>query len=267
MTHAYGRKPHDPRKLALAPSLADHAVTKMTPPPIVDRSQVPFHPKMWSNDIYPCCTCSAYANMALGVGTLNDTLASYTFSPQNALDFYARVVNINPFDFTDLQKSDGTEILTVLQDQLKWGWEADPEANPSEILVADYANVPLTRAMLANACYLYGGVDLGVTIYQSDVDIIGKGVWNAPQQGGLEGGHSLALWDYTGLANTDTVRLVTWGGFQLATWQWIESACEEAWALLWKCLLPITQKSWLGIDSAQLEADLIYFNKQIDQLT
>jgi len=41
----------------------------------------------------------------------------------------------------------------------------------------------------------------------------------------------MLAWDYTGLGDTDTVRVATWGQLIRVTWRWLERATDEAHAL------------------------------------
>lgn len=45
--------------------------------------------------------------------------------------------------------------------------------------------------------------------------------------------HCLLGWSYSGLADSDTVDLLTWGTIQKVTWGWLKSRVMEAHGLVW----------------------------------
>jgi hypothetical protein len=78
-----------------------------------------------------------------------------------------------------------------------------------------------------------GGAYLGIVLHDRDMQTVGQ-TWDIGLRGSSPvGGHCVVGWDYTGLGDADTVRLMTWGAWQPATWRWLEARVEEAWGLAW----------------------------------
>ena len=73
---------------------------------------------------------------------------------------------------------------------------------------------------------------------------------------GSWGGHCPIIWDYTGTADTDLVRLGTWGYWQKATWRWIRQRTQEAHAIAWRQL---DAAGTDGLDYERLMADAALF--------
>lgn len=65
----------------------------------------------------------------------------------------------------------------------------------------------------------------------------------------------LGLWDWTGIEDTDTVRLATWGMLQRATWRWVRSRMVECHALTWRDIGGAID----GVDYDKLKADITTF--------
>ena len=89
---------------------------------------------------------------------------------------------------------------------------------------------------------------LGIRLYEADMEM--PNVWDiGPSDGSLIGRHCVVGWDFTGLASQSTVRLATWGRWQPATWRWLISRLDEAYALVWA---PAPE----GVDVSALDVDL-----------
>ncbi|MFT8551027.1 MAG: hypothetical protein ABF739_08065 [Acetobacter okinawensis] len=66
-----------------------------------------------------------------------------------------------------------------------------------------------------------------------------------------QGRHCLLGWSYSGLSDSDTVDLLTWGAIQKVTWGWLRSRIMEAHGLVWPQL---TQASGLYPTGPDLDA-------------
>jgi hypothetical protein len=219
-----GRIPHDPAALARAPSYRFGAVV---PPAVLDRRAASFVPGLYDNDTLPDCTAVALANAARGVACLNgfDLVLADAAVPA----FYAACLGNPP----DLAATDGAVMLDVLQHQADQGFPIGPQ-----LLSGTFGTVDVqSRSALANAIARLGPGYWGVTLHERDME---RGpLWDVQDgrdDGAVVGGHAIIAWDYTGLADTSTVRVGTWGAWQTATWAWVAARLAEAHAIVWRQL-------------------------------
>ena len=254
----FGRLPHDPAALARAPSLAGHPLATMAPSPVIDRRQVPFQPRpFWNGSMVPVsqtpelpdCTAAMVANLALGIGALNG------FQPiildPTVPAFYADTIGQPGATLAALAGTQGAVMLDVMRYAATRGFSTG-----AQLLVPRFGTLAVDRTRIAAAIDRLGGAALGVTLYQRDMDTAGSGAsWTPDNPGPVLGGHALMAWSYTGLGDTDTVLLATWGGFQPATWPWIEARTDEAYGMVFD-QLGQTDGLSLGVDFAALDAAL-----------
>jgi len=219
-----GRLPHNPDKLAASPR---HVFGAMPAPARVDRRYLEFTPGLFGNDLYPNCTFVALTNAMCGVAkTHKFTLAVDENDPVNEYDIF---LGKPP----DLALTEGAEMLDVLNWQIEHGLTAAEN---------NYVGVPVTidhtdRQTLARAIFQFGHGYWGVTLRERDME--NPAVWDVVDgrdDGAIVGGHAINAWDYTGLADENTVRVGTWGAWMPATWNWIEARLEEAHCLTWNQL-------------------------------
>ena len=219
-----GRLPHDPAALAAVPR--HYAAT--LPPPVLDRSHIPFTPGLYGNDVFPDCTAVALANAARAASWVTagcDLVVADSAPPA----FYARCVGVAD-DPAAIEATDGAQMLSVLGQADAQGFDVGPQA-----LVPTWASCPVTaRFSLAHAMTM-GALYFGAGLAGADQ---GAGTWDTTTPGdqtrGSWGGHALIAWDYTGLGDGDIVRLGTWGRWQAATWRWVQARADEAYALAWR---------------------------------
>lgn len=249
MAFRLGRLPHDPSVVAVAPSLANHRFALLAsqgPPAAVDRWSTPYSPGLYDNDLYPDCTACAYVNYARGVASINGfDIPVSTSAPR---DFYAESVGIDPSDLAAIGASDGAVLIDVMRRQLTNGFQFG-----TQLFAGNWAVVPIDRKSLAMGVNFFGGLEIGLHLYQGDMAI--PNVWDTDYTPGtLVGGHATHLWDYRGLGDTDIVRISTWGTFQNATWRWVESRIAEAYVVLWRQLSRASGLS-IGVDFDQLATE------------
>jgi hypothetical protein len=242
--YALGRRiaPLPPR----TPQLRDHAISQVAAPPKLIRSHIPFAPSLYANDEVGDCTCAALANLMRGQAmTKGFDIAGITTGQVLAL--YSRFGYVAGDPATD----QGATMTEVLASQLHTNWDL----GPNEQAVALWASIdPGDLNAVRNACCRAGGVYVGLNLAQADMPPaeiwdIDTPVSAGDPTPGSEGGHAVMLWDYSGLADSDTVRIVTWGGFQLATWRWVASRMDEAHLVNWPQFGGVT-----GVDCPALEA-------------
>ena len=103
---------------------------------------------------------------------------------------------------------------------------------------------------------MFGGLYLGLALPVSAED---QTVWDIPQ-GGAEGagqpyswgGHAVRMCAYT----TGWGTMATWGERQLATWQWLLTYADEAYAVLSADWLAQGGAAPNGFNLAKLQGDL-----------
>lgn len=230
-----GRLPHDPVALAAAPA---HRFGDDTPPPVLDRSGVAFAPGEYGNRIFPDCTAAGLANYARAVTALNGY--ALAVDPDKPLAFYGECVG-NP---DDLESTHGAVLLDVLNRQASVGFDIGPQR-----LVGLYGTVQRERASLALSIARFGAGYWGITLHEQDmVTFGGDGPWDLTDNDGpAVGGHCVVAFDYSGLGDTDTVRIATWGVWKPATWRWIEARLDEAHALVYRQLVRADGTFYAGL--------------------
>lgn len=229
-----GRAAHDPGRVA---AVRPHIMgADAAPPTKLDRSNIPFVPGMYSNNILPNCTAVSTANIARAFSWIRAG-CDIVVDPAKVPSFYASCVGCADTEAAMLA-TDGAVILDVLERAAAHGYDVGQQVS----LFPGHASIdPGNRAMIAHAALTMGAADLGVQLSVSDQKMA---VWDtvAPADAGDPtagswGGHDLFLWDWDGLDDTSLVRLGTWGGFYQATWRWVQARAEEAYALDWPQLL------------------------------
>ena len=242
-----GRLPHSPAAVSAAPSLAGHRFAATLPPAKVDRRAIPFAPGMYQNDSLPDCTAAGLANAAGMVAALNGY--QLTVDPTLVPPFYAACVGCAPTEAA-MAATDGAVVLDVLRRQATQGFGVGPQE-----LVGLFGTLP-SREAIASAVASLGHAYLGVTLHQADMDAFeAQGTWDTGNDGPVVGGHCVVIWDYEGLGDGDTVRVATWGALQSATWRWVQTRLDEAYALVWRQLAG-ADGSDIGVGVDALEAEL-----------
>lgn len=221
-----GRLPHDPVALASVPVRRFGAIP---PRKVLDRSCIDFVPGMFRNNVLPDCTAVAMVNAARAIAALRGY--QLVVDPAQVPAFYAACVGVEPTEAAMIA-TDGAVALSVLERQDKHGFDIGPQA-----LVGNHGVVPLARSDLAIGIDRFIGY-WGITLHDRDMQDFG-GVWDTVagrDDGPVVGGHMVMAWDYTGLADQDTVRIGTWGVWQRATWRWVAARLDEAYGVTWKQL-------------------------------
>jgi hypothetical protein len=224
MSRKLGRLPHDPVRLAEAPR---HTFGAMPPPIRLDRSHMDYTPGMYGNDTYPDCTFVSLTNAARVVAQTHRF--SLNVDATLPLKDYADFLGDPP----DLESTDGAVMQDVLDWQAKTGLNIGPER-----LFGVAKTIDLTdRRALALAVWSLGHIWLGVTLFERDMENNAShkpwDVQDGRDDGKVEGGHAVNVWDYLGLGDSATGRLGTWGDWQQFTWPWLMARADEAHVLTW----------------------------------
>ena len=205
--------------LAAAPA---HDLGTEPPPTVLDRSAVPFRPGLDGNDIYGNCSTVSLANMIRAKAALGGYQAYV--DPEAAVRFFAACAGNPP----DLKAVDGMVYLDVINRQQAEGFNTGHDT-----LYGIPGTVGVDRASLAAGMVKFGTVGIGIVLHERDMAAFEAAqTWDTVQAAGdLVGGHACLVWDYTGLEDTDVVRIATWGTLFPATWRWVDAAIDEAHAL------------------------------------
>ena len=216
-----------PNKTELASAHA-HTFGVRLAQPVLNRQSVAFTPGLYRNDTLGDCTVVSIANMINAKSALNG-YQTYIDSDK-VVEFFKEAAG-NPPDLTTV---DGLVYLDVINRQAQLGFDTGHDR-----LYGLPGTVGLSRNELALGMEAFGSVGLGVTLRDRDVQTTSSysTLDAGPSDGNVIGGHAIIGWDYTGLGDTDIVRIGTWGYWQMVTWRWIDARLEEAHATNWPQLL------------------------------
>lgn len=222
-----GRLPHPPERLARAVMAARLGIVK--PPPTLNRSALDYQPQTFSNDIAPDCTAVGLANAAISYGVVFGG-GPPPIDPSAPLDFYGVCIGQPGASEKQLATTEGAVLLDVIGNACTNGWTAKTYADGTkDLLVPVHEPIPNTREAIAETL-IQMAVEVGVRLYQRDMDTFGQGPWTASpaDSGPLVGGHAFDPWDYQGLMDDDLIRIATWGTLQTATLSWLMARIDEA---------------------------------------
>jgi hypothetical protein len=197
---------------------------------------------MAKNDTVGDCTCAAIAHMVM-LWTAHAG-AMVTPSDTDVLAVYSAVTGYDPA--TGLNDN-GAAITDVLE-----YWRTTGIAGHK---IDGWASIDNTnQRTVKQAIYLFGGIDIGVNLPNSAMDQTNaKAAWTVlPDDGGIDGGHSIPLFGY----GADGTTAVTWGQLQPMTWDWFAKYADESYAVVSKDWLDANGDAPNHLDIAALVADL-----------
>lgn len=232
MTLCLGRLLHHPERLARA--VLSARLGLVVPPPSLDRSRLDYEPQDFKNHYEPNCTCAGLANSAIAYGVVFGG-GPPPVDDSAPLDFYAACIGKPGATEEQLALTDGAVLLDVIGNACTNGFAAKTYADGTkELLVPVHEPIPTTREAIAETL-IQMSVEVGVRLYQRDMDTFGQGPWTASPaaSGQLVGGHAFDPWDYQGLTDNDLLRIATWGTLQTASWEWLMARIDEAHGLNW----------------------------------
>jgi hypothetical protein len=215
-----GRLPHDPVALSAAPQ---HRFGAFRPLDRLFRSLTDWQPGLYDNDVYCDCTSVALYNHARGVEWMQ-AQSELAMSHHAPLSFFAECAGDPP----NLLAVNGLVALDVINHAATFGIQV-----VSGELYPQYGVIRPTRIALARAMERFGGIYLGVTLHDRDMQT--TRVWDTHgDPGPAEGGHMVNAWTYEdGLGDDATVYIGTWGYWQPVTWAWLEARVDEAYGPVW----------------------------------
>jgi hypothetical protein len=207
---------HDPR----VPMLAKYTATLPSAPLAVEyRSKIVRWPMML-NDQLGDCTCAAVGHVIQQWTTYNDKPT--VLSDQQVEQLYQSVGGYNPSDPT-------TDNGAVEADVLNYWLNNQVVGHP----LGAYAALELqNHNEVKDAVYWFGNCYIGLALPLSAQT---QDVWAKPPGGavgpgapGSWGGHAVPVVAYDGRG----LDVITWGAVKRMTWQFWDTYCDEAYALL-----------------------------------
>jgi hypothetical protein len=142
----------------------------------------------------------------------------------------------------------GARLLDALSWQERHGFDVGQQVP----LVAISGIVPVGRLQVARCVADLGGAYVGIDLYERDMEMPVTWDDDGRDPGAMVGGHAIWVWDYTGLTDTNTGRVATWGALQLFTWRWLMKRIREAHGLFWRQLAPAMESA---VDVERLAAE------------
>jgi hypothetical protein len=231
-------KPHDARDLQLSRYLtADRALPAI--PDVVDVSAGITQWGMLLNDSLGDCTVAGALHLEMAWSKAAGHHPVFEATNAEALRGYEKSCGYDP-------KNPGTDEGGIERDVLRYWRKSGLGGRKVAAFVAvDHTSVDEMRA----ACYLFGGVYLGVDLQVAQQT---QQVWDYDRTTEW-GGHAVPLVGYD-VSGDGTV--VTWGALKKVTAAFLAHQCNEAWAVLSADLLDDKGVSPAGLDLATLTSDL-----------
>jgi hypothetical protein len=203
---------------------------------------------MMKNDEVGNCTIATAGHM---IQTWTSNIGKiHVVSDKEVITAYSGVSGYNP-------KTGDNDNGAVMLDVLKY-WK---KTGIGEHKITGYVQVqPKNRGHIQAAIYLFGTIDVGISLPASIEQQTGPGLkWDVPKEGlngdgepGSLGGHAVNIVSY----DSTGVLLVTWGFLQFATWRFVEAYCDEIYAVLSGDWINAKEKSPSGFNLSQLQLNL-----------
>lgn len=236
-------KREDPRTLKLetylTPALA-------APPPAADWTIKVESWPMFKNDTVGDCTCAA-AGHDIEAWTVTATGVEAQVADQEVIVAYSAITGYNP---TTGANDNGANVLDVLK-----YWRTTGIAGH---YIGAFAEVgPTNHQEVEQSVYLFGGLYLGLNMpTTAQEQTSAKEPWDVgtgpDAQPGSWGGHAVPLLAY----DQTSLTVVTWGALQKMTWSFLDTYCDEAYALISQDWLGSADASPAGLNIQQLNSDL-----------
>lgn len=199
---------------------------------------------MFANDTVGDCTCACIAHMLMLFTAHTGTMVVPTVD--QVLHVYSAISGYDPATGAN---DNGAAIQDVLQ-----YWQTTGIAGHK---ILGFAQVdPTNFDEVKQAIWLFGGTDVGITVYQSMEDQFNAHQpWDNPS-GDQLGGHSIPIFGY----GSDGCTGVTWAALQQMGWQDFAQICNEAWVVITQDWINKQGLAPNGFDLASLQADMAALN-------
>jgi hypothetical protein len=233
---------HDARTLQLANYLQPSVLPKI--PTSQDWSGKVPQWLMLLNDTLGCCTISSIGHQIMA-WTANAS-TEFIVSDHDVLKAYSAVSGYNP---ATGENDNGAVELDVLNYWRKKGIARHK--------ISAYAALqPRNHALVKAACYLFGGVYIGLALPLSARN---QAIWDIPKHGfsgngrpGSWGGHAVSVTSF----DEHYITCVTWGELKKMSWSFLSHYCDEAYAVLSKDFIDAKGIAPNAFDWDALQQDL-----------
>lgn len=196
---------------------------------------------MYANDEHGCCVISSRGH---------HTLVFEGFEQGKQIEIADREIKDEYFEQTGGRDS-GLILLTSIKDWRNDGWPIDGK----NYTIYAFASVDWPDHDEVKHCiHLLGGVNLGMKIYQTDLDQFnaGEGWHLTDNNGSFKGRHGVYAFKYRDMDNgeewveypasskvvsysQDGVWVMTWGKQQFMTWDFFDARIDEAYGIVDNC--------------------------------
>jgi len=168
---------------------------------------------------------------------------------EQVLAAYSAITGYDPSQ-TQPDGSNPTDTGAAITDVLNY-WQNTGIAGHKIVAWAEID--PTNQSEVEQAIWLFGGIDIGITVYESMEKQSSLGqAWDDPSGDEL-GGHSIPLFGYGSEGTTG----VTWGALQQMGWDCFRQICFEAYIVITQDWIDqLSGKSYSGFNLAQLQSDL-----------
>ena len=197
------------------------------------------------NDTVGDCTCACIAHMIMLATAHTGTMVVPTVA--EVLSVYSAVTGYIP---GDPSPDNGANIADILNYWQQTGMTVGGVVHK----IVAWAQIDSTnQTEVEQALWLFGGVDLGIEVFQSMEDQTNAGqAWDNPTGADL-GGHSIPIFGY----GSEGCTCVTWGALQQMGWACFQKICSEAYVVITQDWInQLSGKTYSGFDLAQLQSDL-----------
>lgn len=217
-----GRKPNSgkPRVMLASPDLP----AAYSPPATLDRYSAVLA-ALWgmdgNDDVGDCTIADGDHETKCAQAAAGNPVVQST--RDEVLAIYSAITGYNPADPSTDQ---GAEMQDVRSYWQKTGFRLGGQVH--QILL--FAELALHTDLVKWALDQFGAVGIGVNLPNSAMDQFNAGQpWDVvPDDGGIDGGHAVALVGY----DTSFWYVLTWGQVQKVTPAWFAKYVEEAWTVL-----------------------------------
>lgn len=196
---------------------------------------------MMKNDRCGDCAIATFGHL-IQLWTANNN-NQIIVSDDDVLKMYS---DISGYDPVTGYNDNGCVVIDVLNYARKTGLAGHK--------IGAYVSVsPYNLSHIKAACYLFGGVYLGVALPNSAQ---GQNRWSMPTRGqdgrrGSWGGHAIPISDLY----ADYSNVITWGELLQMDWDFFSTYCDEAYAIISPDFV-VNDKTPIGFDMAELQKDL-----------
>ena len=231
----------DPRTFQLEKYITDREAILSAPPRLVKWTKGISSWNMFDNDTIGDCTCATIGHMIHA-----QSAGEVEVQTEDVLKAYSDITGYDGTTETDT----GAYTLDVLNYWRKTGVGGHK--------IHAFAEVPIKRASIHLADWLFGGVYLGLLLPISAQNQIGT-EWKYSYEDyewatypGSWGGHAVPI-----EADRYGIETISWGAIQRMSWSFLYEYCDEAYAVISDAWLERRGKEGVpGFDLESLERDL-----------